>query len=564
MLSVLHLENIAIIKRADVDFDSGFSVMTGETGAGKSIIIDSVNLLLGGRFSRDIIRSGEDTALVSAVFSNINDELAAQLSPLGIEAEEDGCIYIQRTLHADGRTQARINGSPVPIATLREAAACLITIHGQHDNQQLLSADKHIYFLDEFMDNDAVYSAYHAEYTRLSSIRERLIKASRDAKESERTVDILKFQIAEIDEAKLKRDEDKKLEGERMRIRDLDKLSSSVSTVYHSLYRNDAGTAAVTMVQSAIESIERLKDYIPETDEYIEKLSSFRYDMEDIALSVNSLCEDIPEDPAQSLDRIESRLDTIEKLKRKYGSDIDEILRFRDDAAQKLGELECIDDTVKKLKKEYIAAEKATAERASALHDARCSSAEVLERRIEEELSFLGMANASFKVNFEQEHTSSGSVKYTKNGSDRVEFLFSANKGEPPKPLGRIASGGELSRVMLAIKSIIAQRDMMPTLIFDEVDVGVSGRISQRIGIKLREISKYSQVICVTHSAQIASVANHHFKIEKSESEGRVTTSVRPLDEDGRITELASIMGGDHITDTLLDTAREMLSEFNR
>lgn len=563
MLSVLHLENIAIIKRADISFDSGFTVMTGETGAGKSIIIDSVNLLMGGRFSREIIRSGESTALVSAIFSELCGDVVSELEKLDVFPEDDGCVYVQRTMHIDGKTQARINGVPVPVSTLRAAVSELITIHGQHDNQQLLDPDKHIFFLDRFSEGGDALKKYSEAYLRLSGIREKLIRITRDTKESARMAEMLKYQISEIDNAKLKSGETEKLEAERRRIRDLEKISTGTSLIYSSLYRNEGGESAYNLVQKSVEALSSLKEYIPEAGDYIERLESFSYDIEDIALSVNALCDDIPEDPTAHLDRIESRLAAIEKLKHKYGSDIEEILSFRNKAAAELEELEVSDDTIKKLKKEYISAEKDALSAAEELHNIRIEAAKQMEAQVLEELKFLDMGKVSFKVSFEPETTGSGAVKFTKNGTDRIEFLISTNTGEPLKPLSKIASGGELSRIMLAIKSITARRDMVPTLIFDEVDTGVSGKTSQRIGVKLRGISEFSQVICVTHSAQIAAVAHNHMKIEKSEQDGRVTTSVHALDRQQRTLELARIMGGANITDKLIETAGELLDEYN-
>lgn len=552
MLVSLHIENIAVIKRIDIDFKAGFTALTGETGAGKSIIIDSINLLLGARPSRELIRNGEETAVVSALFSGISQSNIAALSELGVDQDEDGSIYIQRTITADGRAQTKINGRSVSVSLQREVGGLLINIHGQHENQTLLNTAKHIYYLDKYAADDASVFAYTESYNRMTGILRSLSGIKRDEKEKARIIELLQYQIADIDAVKLKPNEDDALETQRKRIQNIEKIEKNAKIVYRSLYEGEKGLSACQSIDRAVTAVKQIADMLDDSAECIEKLENFCYEIEDIAVRVNDLIDDDIGDPSAALDKIESRLDAITKLKRKYGATVTDILGFRAKDAAELDDIETSDEKSEKLTAELRAAENEAYEHAAALTEFRRTAAAGLAEKITAGLAFLEMTKVVFSVEVRPAQLSPG-------GGDEVEFMISTNPGEPLKPLARIASGGELSRVMLAIKSVLADRENTETLIFDEIDSGISGRTSHKIGIKLKQTSAGAQVLCVTHSAQIAALAHNHLYISKYEHDGRVETTVTPLDDKGRVDEIARIMGGAEITGSLLETAAEML-----
>lgn len=562
MLTSLHIENIAVIKSADIDFSKGFTVLTGETGAGKSIIIDSIGLILGAKQSRELIRSGEENAEVSAIFE-LDQDTSNKLSELGISPDEDSMLMITRSIGLSGKSSVRINGRTIPMSLLRSAAACLIGIHGQHDNIALLDPEKHIGILDEYAGISYELSAYEKNYDRFCELTRRIAELSKNEREKAQRVEFLKFQIDEIQSAKLRPDEEEQLNQKRIQLQNSEKIAKLSKMVYSALYQNDKGTAALDKVKRSMNALDALSSVIPEAEGLSARLEAITYELEDIALTAEAFSDESDTDPTKMLDKLETRLDTIARLERKFGDTIPDVLAYLEKAQN---ELETIETSEEKLA-DCIAEREALLPLLSAqgaeLSERRIEAAHSLEEKIIEELDYLDMKGISFSAGVKRRAETDNGSEFSRRGVDDVEFLISTNKGEPLKPLAKIASGGELSRIMLAIKSVLADRDNLGTLIFDEVDTGVSGKTSQKIGIKLRELARNgnSQVLCVTHSAQIAALADNHCLIAKDEVDGRISTTVKPLDIDGRVGEIARIMGGINITDKLIETAREMLDE---
>lgn len=563
MLDTLHIENIAVVREADITLGRGFTVLTGETGAGKSIIIDAINLLLGARPQRDLIRSGETTAVASAVFTDIPETLAAQMTDAGLRLDEDGGLFLQRAVQADGKASTRIGGRPVSVSTQKEFIGTLIAIHGQHDNQQFLRPEMHIRYLDDFAGIEALLDEYTVLYHEYNEIRAKIRSLQKNEQEKARMAELLKYQIADIDAGKLKPKEEELLLAKRTKIRNAEKIAKQVKTILHALYRSEKGYSAMEQLDRAITALDGMSEIMPEAAAFSEKLSEFRYEIEDIAGTVQAYAEDDEGDPTVLLDKIEGRLETISKLKKKYGATVEEVLAYRAKAFSDLDDITLSDEKIAALKEQLSQKEKELTLSAEQLTAARKAAGKTLSVRIMEELRFLDMEKVRFEVGITPLSGENGDGEVTRfgtRGCDNVEFLISTNPGEPLKPLDKIASGGELSRIMLAAKCVMAASEQISTMIFDEVDTGVSGKTSQKIGIKLKELGKTGcQVICVTHSAQIAALADAHLYISKHEVDGRVETSVRPLDEDGRIGELSRIIGGIEITDAIRATARELL-----
>ena len=563
MLDTLHIENIAVVREADITLGRGFTVLTGETGAGKSIIIDAINLLLGARPQRDLIRSGETTAVASAVFTDIPETLAAQMTDAGLRLDEDGGLFLQRAVQADGKASTRIGGRPVSVSTQKEFIGALIAIHGQHDNQQFLRPEMHIRYLDDFAGIEALLDDYTVLYHEYNEIRAKIRSLQKNEQEKARMAELLKYQIADIDAGKLKPKEEELLLAKRTKIRNAEKIAKQVKTILHALYRSEKGYSAMEQLDRAITALDGMSEIMPEAAAFSEKLSEFRYEIEDIAGTVQAYAEDDEGDPTVLLDKIEGRLETISKLKKKYGATVEEVLAYRAKAFSDLDDITLSDEKIAALKEQLSQKEKELTVSAEQLTAARKAAGKTLSVRIMEELRFLDMEKVRFEVGITPLSGENGDGEMTRfgtRGCDNVEFLISTNPGEPLKPLDKIASGGELSRIMLAAKCVMAASEQISTMIFDEVDTGVSGKTSQKIGIKLKELGKTGcQVICVTHSAQIAALADAHLYISKHEVDGRVETSVRPLDEDGRIGELSRIIGGIEITDAIRATARELL-----
>ena len=573
MLESLHIENIAVIKSVDIDFSDGFCVLTGETGAGKSLLIDSVSFLTGGRVSRDLIRAGEDRALVSALFSTPEGELAAALAELGIDLPEGDSLLLQRVMTRDGRSTARINGRAVTQGILREAGALLINIHGQSDNQKLMQASAHRALLDDYAQDGDELEQYRGLYGEWKAVKDEIAGLRRDVAERIRLREMLEFQIKDIDAAKLKAGEEEKLTERRDKLLHLEKINRQVSLACRALCDGEKATvtALCDRAEAALASIAGI---IPECDGLMERIAVIRAEAEDIADLVREFGDEDVGDPTAELDKLEGRLEVISRLGRKYGEGVEAILAFREEAAARLVAIDTADERIADLEQEEEGLRKRLAHRAEELTAIRKAAAKALSEAVQEALTFLDMP----KVRFEVAVTSA--AEFGAFGRDEVEFLLSANPGEPVGPMVRIASGGELSRIMLAVRSVLNQRYGVPTAIYDEVDTGISGRTARKVGIKLATIARGTrnvfgerqaegtQVICVTHSAQIASLADAHYVIEKRETEAggetRAETTVRPIDEADRVEEIARILGGLDITDAQRVAARELIAEKDR
>lgn len=553
MLSSLQISNIAVMRGVDIEFGPGFCVLTGETGAGKSIIIDSIGLLLGGKASRELIRSGEDSACVAALFENITDETRDVLIDLGIDCP-DRSLLLRRTLSTDGRGTARVNGQTVTLAMLREIGGTLIGIHGQHDNQRIMQKASHIRLLDAYAGSGAKLAGYDQIYREMKEMQRELDSLRSDAAEKIRLRDMLIYQINEINSAKLKPGEEEELTAERMRLQHAEKIKRQTTFAYRALHGSEKG-AVTLLLERSTSAISALADVLPEAGELASRLEGFRYEIEDIAQTVRGLYDAGDGDPTTRLDRIEGRLEQIARLTRKYGSDIPNILHFRDEAAERLEKLENSDIRTEELTERLRALERSAREAAAEISAVRRKNAAAAAREVCAVLTYLDMPGVKFEIKV------SPASQLKPDGADEVEFFIAANPGEPPLPLVRTASGGELSRIMLALKCVLSANDGISTMIFDEVDAGISGKTSRKVGIKLREIAREVQVLCVTHSAQIASLADEHMLITKSERDGRAETAVKTLDMDGRINEIARILGGINITDTQRDAAREMIED---
>lgn len=565
MLSFLHIENIAVIKRLDIDLDGGFTAITGETGAGKSMIIDAICLVMGSRGSKELIRSGENCARVNALFCALDEQTLEELKQLDVEPDEEGVISLSRTVFADGRTQAKINSQSVQVSHLREVASHLIGLQSQHESRILLDAANHIKYLDTYVgDTPEVckarkeYGECLAEYKRYKARCESLA-GSRE--EKERMRELLEYQIKDIDALSLKAGEDEKLEERRKKLQNAEKLVKGTEFVSRALTRSGGGLCAADLMEKAAGALRKLAEYEPEALELAERLEEYRYEIVDIGERVRDFAPDDVSDPSGELDRIESRLEAISRLKRKYGQSVDDILEFRERAVRELDEIENNEELIKEAN--ALCAESATRLEAAAriLHELRADGAKRLEEGIERELEYLDMKGARFKINVSEAKSVDS---YNELGGDNVEFLIAANLGEELKPMSKTASGGELSRVMLALKSELAGKGDAGTVIFDEIDTGVSGKTCEKIGLKLRRISEGAQVLCITHSAQVAALADAHLRISKAEKDGRNETMFERLDFEGRVRETARITSGVNISEKQLEAARELVNASRR
>ena len=550
MLANLHIENIAVVRRADIDLGEGLTVITGETGAGKSVLIDSIKLLSGERARRELVRRGEDSATVAGLFTDLSDELLAALSELGVECE-DGELYIQRTVNADGKGRFLISGRQVPMQLAREIGELLIAVHGQHENGRLLRPELHLSYLDRYASDEALIADYRERYSALRAIDRELSELEHDEQEKARLTEMLTYQIGDIDAAKLRPGEDEELERKRDRIRALERLSRFVTAVHTSLVTGDGTPSARDRIASALPALERLGDVVPDGAELIERLRSCMIEVEDIGETVYSLLDEDMSDSTKVLDRLESRLELITRLRRKYGATVNDILEFRENAAARLAALEDSDARADELRKQRKTVEREAAEAAGRVSAARREAGERLSAAVTAELDALEMHGARFGADIQP-------CPLGENGADSVQFVIATNSGDPLAPLQKIASGGELSRVMLALKCVLGDREGTGVMIFDEVDTGVSGKAAQKIGYRLRRVSRGTQVICITHSAQIAALADTHLLVSKETRDGRAETAVCALGEEQRTYELARIMGGETITEKLLESAREL------
>ena len=547
MLSLLHIENIAVIECADISFDRGFNVLTGETGAGKSIVIDAISAILGERAYRDMIRTGTSKASVRAVFADVPE--LSWFADNGVEYDPE--TVIQREIHLDGKNVCRVNGSLVSVSILRKLGIQLINIHGQHDSASLFDEDNHLTFLDAFGDNEAIRADYSEKYEAVAKLRREIDRISMDEGEKLRRMETLRFQINEIEKAELEAGEDEELEARRKILQNAEKLSDGMEEAVECLYGGDDSDGSAGLLAQAEHALARLSRF---TDAYAhlhEKVADLMYQVQDVAEEVREARDDLSYS-ADELENIEARLDKIHRLRRKYGVTCADILEYLDRAKKELDEIEFADDHMERLKKKLKKAEKEAWDAAKVLRENRKDTAKSMAERILSELAQLDMPRVQFEVQFTE-------LDLTANGADSVAFYMSANAGEALKPMSKVASGGELARIMLAMKNVLAEKDQVNTLIFDEVDTGVSGRAAQKVAEKLRSVAKHKQVLCVTHLPQLAALANTHLLIAKSEREGRTYTSVTPLDIEGRKKELARIIGGTNITETTLKSAEEML-----
>ena len=555
MLRELHIKNVAVIDEVRIEFEDGFNVLTGETGAGKSILIDSINMALGGRCSRDIIRSGCDFALADLCFQIENARITDALSKLGIDVE-DSLVTISRRLSSDGKSVFRINGGIVPSAIVREAASLLIDIHGQSDNQSLLTPKNHLRFLDEYGSLSEEIDKYLVEYKTMKALCHEIDSLSLNEDEKARRFDILKFQSEEIRLANLQPNEDEILTETRNRLYNMESIISGVSTAYGALYGGESG-AAFDLLKSAERAISNICRFDSKLSESYDRLSSVVAEVEDIASEINSILSGTDFSMAE-LDQIEERLDLISGLKRKYGNTIEEIIEFGKKSALEAENIEKSDERLIELKKELSVQSAKVATLAEGLSQMRRTAALDLENKIAAELSGLDMPKVRFSIRLAEQSTV-GEVHYTESGKDTAEFLISTNPGEALKPMAKISSGGELSRIMLAIKSVLSASDDADTMIFDEIDTGVSGRAAQKIAEKICLLAKDKQIFSITHLAQIAGMADKHYLIEKNTDGERTSATVRLLDDNSRIDELSRIIGGVTVTELTRKSAKEML-----
>ncbi len=559
MLISLHIENIAVIKRLDVDFSSGLTALTGETGAGKSIIIDSINLLLGAKADRELIRTGEGCATVSGLFTDLSNSSRALISETGVSLDEEENILIQRTVTSDGKSQIKINGRTATLAHLRLIAPSLMSIHGQSDTQAITDSKKHLELIDLYSHSEELLTEYAEAYSVLEGVRRKIEEIIAKETERERLVEILEYQIKDIDALALHDGEEEELIDKKLKIKNSEKINKNVSFAFKALKGSEKGSISLLLDRSA-QALSQISDVIPEFLGYSDVLREMKFRIDDIAEEVYAAASDIDEDPTELLNKIESRLDKISKLKRKYGITVAEVLAFREKAVSELETLKNSDDVLKKLNEEETAAYEKALALAEKLHEIRTSSVKEIEKSVKETLEFLDMPKVVFYASIKEEFKNGRKELYP-DGTDRIEFYISANKGAEPQPLSKIASGGELARIMLALKSVIADKDGVSTVVFDEIDAGVSGKTARKIGIKMLTLSRKTQIFCVTHSAQIASLADTHLLIRKRTVGEKTETELETLGEDGRISELSRILGGINITDAQRRAAVDMLNE---
>ena len=548
MLSQLFIKNVAVIESASIDFENGFNVFTGETGAGKSILIDSINAVLGGRTSRDLVRTGEGKAVVSAVFTDISKETEKVLEELGYDIEDE--LLISREISAEGKSICKVNMRPATAGVLKQLSSVLIDVHGQHDSAVLQNPELHIGYIDSFGNTESELSEYRESFKKLKSVDREIKKIISDDSDKTARIDMLKFQIGEIEAAAIEEGEEEELLSLSKRIKSAENIMGLISETVGALDGNGESESALDGLSTAIENCARLAEFFPQYEGLSEKFKEMYYEFEEFANDVKDNADELDFDPALQ-NRTERRLDQIFRLKRKYGGSVEEMFKYYNKATEELENIEFSEERLEKLQKEREQLFGETAKLADILTEKRSAAAETFERAVSEELSYLNMPNVRFSVNFEE-------TDFTESGKDSLEFYIATNAGEPLKPLTKIASGGELSRIMLSIKNVLADNDNVDTLIFDEVDTGISGSAAQKVGQKLKQVSKGRQIICVTHLAQVAAYADNHLLISKNTEGGRTFTSVESLEKEGRVNELARIMGGT-MTEALKKSAEELL-----
>lgn len=552
MLSELYIENLAVIEKATIDFSDKLNVFTGETGAGKSILINGINAILGQRVTKDIVRTGTDKAVISALFTDIGDNVLQVLDELGISAE-DGQLFLTREIRSDGGSVARVNSRAVNVSVLKAIGETLVTIHGQHDNQILMAPERHIEILDSYAESEALIEDYHSSFRELQNIAKKINKIKTEQSKKEFRMAELADIVEEINALNIHEGEDKEIEAELNISKNAVAISEALYMAKQLLSGDDDTDGAVEMTQRASKSVEEYTDIMTEISPIYDRLSSAAIEMEDISEEIGSLLDSLDIDPKR-YDYLNQRSDELRRIMKKYGPELDDVLTTLENSQNELDELSGAEQSLDELNKEKERLLAEVSRKAKALSDHRKKAGERFVSQVTEELEFLNMPKVKLVV---QQKTG----KLTINGMDSIEFLISANLGEEPKPIAKIASGGELSRIMLALKNVIAEKDSIGTLIFDEIDTGVSGRAAQKIGIKLKQISRLRQVLCVTHLAQMAVMADNHLLIEKNIQGDRTVTTVRTLDHEQRKYEIARIMGGENITELMLENAEQYLKD---
>lgn len=549
MLAQLFIQNIAVIEKASIDLEKGFTILTGETGAGKSIIIDAIHAVLGERTSKELVRTGASSASVSALFTGLDKETLALLDQLSIPKEEDGSVLIQRDIRLEGRSTCKINGAPVTVSMLKQLGPRLVTIHGQHESYELLSPEVHMTYLDSFGGLEGLLSDYQTAYHELRETQRQLEALQTDEGEKARLSDLLHYQIDEIEAANVREGEREELESQREIIRNSEKIAEALELLRGLLSGDEENEGLLSGVSQASSEAERVSAYLPELEDASQKLREAGYLLEDVDATLRNTAVDFN---PELLESIEERLDLLYKLGLKYGGSEEKILAFLEDCRTRLHQIEFSDEERERLETRYEEEKKKAISLAKQLSENRKTVSGQFIRQVKEELAFLNMPGIEFETEIQR-------VPLYAMGCDRIQFLVSANKGEPPKPMSKIASGGELSRIMLAIKTVLSGKDKVDTLIFDEVDTGISGAAANKVGQKLKQVSRDRQVLCITHLAQIAALADHHFLISKHVEGDRTFTQVKELDFEGRKREVARIIGGDSITQLQLEMAEEML-----
>ncbi|MCR5653436.1 MAG: DNA repair protein RecN [Ruminococcus sp.] len=553
MLTSLFIENIAVIEKSETELYSGLNILTGETGAGKSIVIDAINAVMGHRTSKEIIRNGADNASVFATFSDINDIVKSKLAENGYSVDDDELV-ISRTLSTSGKNTCRINGRPANVSFLRELGLNLINIHGQHESYELFSPETHITYIDNLADNQELISEYNAEFKNYKRLEKEYNDFLKSETNREQRIDLLSYQVNELEEADISVGESESLADERRVLMNAEKITSALHKAKDYLDGNNTA-GAVDILDDAVTSLQKASDLNPEFEPIFSRLNDLYYEIRDVGNDIAQAIDRSEENPYR-LEEIEERLDLLNKLSRKYGKTEEDMLEFLDKAKNELSMLLEFDNNANELREKCAQAKAKAQSIADKLSESRTKTARDFESKVKKEMNYLDMPGVELVVFREK-------TELRENGQDRIELLISANPGEAPKPVAKIASGGELSRMMLAIKTVLASTDVIDTLIFDEVDTGISGSAAQKVGMKLKEVSQSRQVICVTHQAQIAALADSHFLIKKNVREGRTFTEINLLDTNGRLRELARILDGVQVTETALAHAQKLMDYNN-
>ncbi len=549
MLKELYIENLAVIEKAIIPFSDNFNVFTGETGAGKSILINGINAVLGQRTTKDIVRTGCKKAVITALFTNLDCEVTARLDELGI-SHDNNEITVTREISSDGGSVARINFKTASVSVLREIGELLVTIHGQHDNQILLAPEKHINVLDSFGETEEMIADYKNDFKKLQSLAKKLENFKKQKIEKRDRIIVLKTRIADLKEADITAEQYAELENEYRQIQNIDRIVKSLQTVRYIL-NDESEENTLDMLSKCEDELSGISEYSSEISALYDRLSAAKIEIQDISDELSGIADGLDIDQ-ERFDYVISKYNSLNSLQRKYNCEYKELLEMYNESVRELSETEYSDEDIQKIIDEKDAVLHQVTDKAKKISAHRKKTAEIFIRKVTEELRFLDMPNVILDVKHE-------TGKLTINGMDTIEFLISANKGETPKPISKIASGGELSRIMLALKSVIADKDSIPTMIFDEIDTGVSGRAAQKIGIKIRQISKNRQVLCVTHLSQLAVMADNHLLIEKNTVGDKTVTNVTELDFSGRVNEIARIMGGENPSELILKSAEEEL-----